>query len=241
MMFVLMISSVAAVEDKLGTFKVNESVNLIQICGTCTTNNITTVLYPNSTVAIVNVEMTENNSYYNYTLNGSIVDVTGTWVVNGEGDLDGIITAWSYTFDVTYGGKQLDSAQAILYGFLFLILILFFIGVGFGISKLPPRNEPDPEGRIMSISYLKYFRSTLWFVEWMLVIAVMYLSSNLAFQFLQETLFADILFMVFNIMLAITPIIVIVWFLWFFVKIKEDKQLKRMLERGLFGSQGGRL
>jgi len=104
----------------------------------------------------------------------------------------------------------------------------------FGISHLPSRNQQDEEGRILSVTYLKYFRPVLWFLEWMLFIAMLYLSSNLAFAYLNEELFANILFTLFKVSLGVTPIIVIVWIIMIYVQMFHDRQFQQMLNRGIF-------
>jgi hypothetical protein len=104
----------------------------------------------------------------------------------------------------------------------------------FAINKLPRENSRDEEGRILSITYLKYLRPALWFVEWMIFIAVLFLFSNLAFAYLNENLFAQIIFVVFRICLGITPLIVIVWMIWIYVKLFHDKQFQKILNKGMF-------
>lgn len=140
----------------------------------------------------------------------------------------------SGTFFITYTGQEFSEAQAILSGFLLIILVGLIISLVFFINQLPFENERDPEGQIISISYLKYLRSPLWFVEWMLVIALLYITSNLAFAFLSEELFAKVLFMIFQVMFALTPIIVIIWGVWFFVKFYHDREFQNLLNRGIF-------
>jgi len=137
-------------------------------------------------------------------------------------------------FEVTPTGEEFSEARAFLYGSLFFVFIFFMVALVFLINSLPASNTKDEEGRILSISYLKYLRPALWFVEWMLFISIMYLSSNIAFAYLGEQLFAKILFTLFRIAFGVTPVIVVVWFVWFFVRIFHDKQLQNMINRGIF-------
>lgn len=135
---------------------------------------------------------------------------------------------------INYNGTEITNAQSILYGSLFFILVLILIAIPFLVSFLPASDVRDEEGKLMQINWLKYFRPILWFTEWMMVIVLMYVSSNLAFAFLGETLFATVLFTIFRIMLGFTPIIVIVWLAWFFVSFFHDKQFQNMINRGIF-------
>ena len=238
LMGMFLISFVSAQESSLGVFKLNEQIELIQICSNdtslCDACNISSVKYPNSSILISNVAMTERTSDFNYTLDSSNISVSGTYLVNGFCTTSSQVSVWSYTFDVNYLGKEISSAQGIIYVSLFAILFFVFISILFIIGKLPRYNQQDEEGRILSISYLKYFRPVLWFTEWMLFIATLYISSNLAFAFLNEQLFAKVLFTLFRITFGITPLIVIVWIIWIFVSMFHDKQMQSMLNRGMF-------
>ena len=130
-----LISFVSPVQQSLGTFKSGECVNLIQICDNCSYNNISRVIYPNSTNALSNVAMTKDDTFYNYTFcNASTL---GTYIVNGYGDLDGVKTSWSYDFDITTTGENIDISDGIIifaqFGFVFL---LFGLGRAFKEWKI---------------------------------------------------------------------------------------------------------
>ncbi len=123
MLMMVLISPVSAVIQDLGTFKQNTNITLIQTCGTCTFNNITSILYPNSSIAISNVEMIRDGTFYSYVLNNSLTITNGDYIVNGFGDLDGVNTTWNYNFLVTPSGED-DS----LLGF-FVIVYLILTGI----------------------------------------------------------------------------------------------------------------
>jgi len=220
-----------------GTYKQGEDINLIQTCADCTYINITSINLPNGTQIIGNVPMTKDGSVFNYVLNGSLTNSLGTYRVNGIGDPIGVNEIWAYEFYITYSGIQFSTAQSVLLGILLIIMIFVFISTFFGIGMLPGSNTRDEEGKILSISYLKYLRSTLWFAEWMLFIGILYISSNVAFAYLGEELIAQTFFTIFKITFGVTPVIVIVWFAWLLVKIVQDRQLMREMERGVFGNR----
>lgn len=113
---ILMISSVLAVEN-LGTFKINDCIELIQTCSNCSYVNVTSVKYPNSVQALGNVAMTKNGTLYTY--NFCSANFSGTYIVSGVGDVDGLDSVFAYTFEVTTTG--MDSI------FIFLIIFLVII------------------------------------------------------------------------------------------------------------------
>ena len=69
--FLLLISSGFSLTE-LGTFKAGDNVTLLQLCDTCTYNNITSVTSPESNIILNNVEMTKIGTQYNYTLPSSL-------------------------------------------------------------------------------------------------------------------------------------------------------------------------
>lgn len=188
-----------------------------------------TILNPNSSILINNQVMSVGDYYANYSLTPV---TTGTYFVFLS-DTTGI-NNYDTSFDVTYAGEQLTTSQGILYGSLYLVLVLFIIAVLLIMNLLPDENTKSNTGEILSISYLKYLRGTLWMVEWVMLIALLYLSSNLAFAYLSETLFATIFLTLFRVCFSLTPIVVILWVVWLIAKIIQDKEIKSMLSRGMF-------
>jgi len=228
----LFISFISSQQSSLGTFKQYENITLVQTCASCTYNNVTNVILPNSTIIIMNKAMTKTGSFYNYSFDKT--DLLGDYIVNGIGNIDGNDTVWVYNFKITYNGKELSSSSSTFYIILFAIFVLLFFLTVYGINKLPGSNAKDEEGRIIQISYLKYLRSTLWFVCWMLIVAIFYISSNLSFAYLEDTLVANFFFTLFKISFGLSAPIVVVWFIWIFVRIFDDKKIKGLWERGMY-------
>ena len=137
-------------------------------------------------------------------------------------------------WDVTKTGYELTEARAIVYVGLLALLIFALFGLFFGMSFLPASNQRDEDGKILSITYAKYFRLPLWLMAYFLFIAIMFLGSNVAFVYLGEELFGKTLFSIFAMGMAIAPAIVIVLMVYFFVKFFHDREFQRYLKRGVF-------
>lgn len=122
----------------IGPFKQGTDVNIIQTCDDCTYNNITSVLYPNGFIALSKVQMDKDGTYYNYTLTGNYTQISGTYIVNGVGDLHGVDTVWAYDFDITPTGTIQSSIlnNPVLIILFLLSLIFLGLGVGFKIASL---------------------------------------------------------------------------------------------------------
>jgi hypothetical protein len=147
---------------------------------------------------------------------------------------------YSHDVTVTSTGFELSTGSSIFYAILIFLMILLLVGTLYGTGKLPGMNEKDEDGRIMSVKWGKYLRAPLYFVAWMLFIAILYISSNLAFAYLGEQLFAKVLFALFRICFGVTPLIVVVWFVWFFVRFFQDKKFQTLLNRGIFPQGKGK-
>jgi|TARA_Y100000310_G_scaffold49045_1_gene45363 hypothetical protein len=216
------------------TYKVNQEFNLTTTCFNFSCNKVsTTIFYPNGTIFKENESMTNNLYYANLLITP---ESNGNYLVYFS---DGTNTTET-SFLITPTGFDFTTEKAIIYVVLFIVMLFVFVMNIWFINQLPQRNEQDEEGRIMSISFLKYLRSPLWFIEWMLFIGILFLSSNVAFAYLETELFAQILLTLFKISFGITPLILIVLVLWIFVQMFHDKQFQDMLNKGVF-PQGRRL
>lgn len=126
-LFALMILPLVNAEvQTLGTFKYGDCIILKQTCSNCTYNNITSILYPNSSLAVVNVAMTKSGTEYNYTFCNTTE--LGNYIVNGFGDLNGVVTVWAYDFNITTTGKGDGNVLPL---FLLLGAIIIFITASF--------------------------------------------------------------------------------------------------------------
>jgi len=115
---ILTFSMVSAL-DNLGTFDRGECVRVTQTCNNADWINISSISYPNSSVAVSNIEMTSAGSgefYYDFCL---------TSVESGRYDVRGISNGCEKDF-ATYFliGSNLFVLLIILYVFAFVFLIL---------------------------------------------------------------------------------------------------------------------
>jgi len=220
---------ISFVSADLGTFTQGKDVILK---GNLNATFVTvSVYFPNSSIAVNNQTMDQKKgNIWEYTFTNT--STQGIYIYdycdeNADNCKENI-------FELTTTGRSLTTDKSIIYVVFFFLFIFLFIITILGINKLPSSNEKDEWGRIMSISYLKYFRSVLWLFLWMLLIGIMFMASNLGFAYLGETLFANMFFNIYRIMFAISPIMIIVWGVWFFVKFFHDKQFQSMINRGIF-------
>lgn len=133
MLGILLVSSfISAQEVNFGTGKIDECIDLIQLCADCTYNNVTSIIYPNKTVINLDEPMSQTGTQFNYTFCNT--SGLGEYLVNGVGDLEGIDTVWVYPFTITPTGNEQTTSQGIgsaMFLFLMLALTTIFGYLGF--------------------------------------------------------------------------------------------------------------
>ena len=142
-------------------------------------------------------------------------------------------------FEVTGSGIELTTSRAMIYSMIILLFIFLFIVIMLGINKLPSGNDRDDNGQLMSINNLKYFRSVLLMFEYLIVVSLFFLASNLASEYLGGKLFFKLLFTIFQILAYMILPIVIIWLVWIFAQIIDDKRMRRLIEHGIYEGKGG--
>ena len=161
---IFLLSFTSAQIQSLGTFRLGDDINLIQTCDNCTFNNITSVLYPNSTQTIGEFQMTKTGTVYNFTLTSGNATAIGTYIVNGFGDLDGIDTVWNYIFDITQTGLTLETSDSILLVVILIATFVLFLGFLYPAITLPYSNKTNQDGSITRIAKAKYLKLlSIWF------------------------------------------------------------------------------
>ena len=195
--------------------------------------NLTQINAPESLI-IINQEGTQSFQTFNFSVDAGNYSEFGTYCHNIECTDGTKVVSGSKCYEINYFGKELTQQQSTIYLGLLGILILTLFATFFGMGHLPASNTQDEDGKILSISYLKYFRLVLWLFAYFMFVAIIYLSSNIAFAFLSEQLFAKLLFALFSILMGFAPIIVIVLMISFFVKMFHDKELQQYFNRGIF-------
>jgi len=183
-------------------------------------------------------EVYQPNGYWYTNISGDLIDEIGYYYY-GVDCSNGYGGALSGVFEVTYTGRGITEAQSILYSVLLAIMVLSFFLIFIGMSYLPQSNHTDEQGRLLQISYLKYFRVPLWIFAYFLFAGILFISSNIAFAYLNEVMFGKTLFMLFTLLMVVSPIVIILLVISFFIQFFHDKEFQRLLNRGIM--PGGEL
>lgn len=141
-------------------------------------------------------------------------------------------------YSINNVGSALLTQQSIIYATFFFLLIFFFCVNLIVITKMPLSNVKDPTGQIINVVTIKYITMVFVFIEWLFIVAILFISSNLAQAYLVEQLFANFLFMLWRISIPMTGIFIVLWLIWIIANVVSDKEIKNMVTRGLPGTGG---
>ncbi len=231
-MSMFLVSLVSAEIQTLGIFKLGDDINLIQTCSSCTFNNITSVLSPNSTQIIGNFEMTKTGSVYNFTLSSGNTTQLGEYIVNGIGDLEGVNTVWNYNLFVTPNGQDFTTGKAISYiGFIIILLFTFLLTL-YGAYKIRWKHLRSDTDKIITINNFRYVKVFLFAIAYS---ELMFLFG-LSYKFFREANiegfpeFFNFIYQLFlNLMYPlIVFLIIVVFVIWI-----NNKKLSKNLNLGL--------
>jgi hypothetical protein len=113
-----------AEQSTLGMFKKNTCIDLVQTCDNCTYVNFS-VVSPTSQVLLSSANGSQIGTIYNKTFCNTTL--SGLYKVMTTGDIDGVITTMSYSFEINPSGiSRVDNPIGIIVP-IFSLLINFFI------------------------------------------------------------------------------------------------------------------
>lgn len=206
---------IIATETQMGVYKKGDCIELIQLCGDCSYNNITSIQYPNETKIILDVSMTKRGTEYNYTY--CFPELNGRFNINGVGDLDGEDTVWAYTLTLTPNGEEPTTPKLLFhYGEIF-ILFVFLIASILGMISVK-----DPKGTF-----------ALYWISHLLFVAILFLLWDGSLNLLTSTpfliAFFRILFWISIISILPMMILSIAWMVYVLATCKD---VQNLIDRG---------
>jgi len=191
LMIVICLISFTSALDNQGVGKEGENFTFIQICDDATYITLSSIQYPNRTVEIINENMSS--------MGGGIFQYNFTDMVNGRHDPTGISDGCEKTFATYFiinpTGTILTNGEAILFGFIILLIGIFLFFSIMGVSKAS-------EGSWL-IAYI-----CLTYILLYILMGICYLLSR---DFLwSSTIFKNILYIVWFIMgIGFLPFVIV--------------------------------
>lgn len=237
-MFLLVMPLVSAIESKTQLspepFKINEEIHLIQICSnetaSCDACNITSVKYPNSSTIVSNVEMTKDETEFNYTL--APQSVLGVYGVNGFCITASQKKVWAYNFELTFNGKSFEIQEALIQlGLVAFITFLFILSL-FGAFAIEFKNQRNNEGNIFKINWKKYSKITLAFMSYFIFVWDLNLLIELANNYVASSVFFTFLKFLYIFLIGMMLPIFILTLVITIALLLRDIEIKKLLGGG---------
>lgn len=223
---VLLLSFTIATES-LGVFKQDETVRLLQTCSVCNYVTLDSVKLPNSTLLLINQNMTQSGSSFYYDF--SATDLLGEYIYN---TYFGNYTA-PVTFEITYTGDKITSQQTNIYFVALAILILGALGLWFMYTRINGEHSRNERGAITLINFKGFLKPVILCGIWIIVLSCIFIISNLGIAFLPNAMIGNLFFKIYQVLFWITVIAIPVTFVFTLVKIVKSMELQRMINRGL--------
>lgn len=216
----------------LGCFKQNSIVNLPQSCTNCTYSNISSVTYPNSSIAVSNISMTQvSNKYFIYPF--ILSSNLGLHVGDGsldQNDAQGPIKRFTYSFLITKDGNCPDTSSGINYLILTsAVFILFGLGLYFSIT-IPYHNLRDPEGKRVQIVKIKYIKLFVIMITYSLFSWLINILLSMSNNFLGFANFSGFLNGIFRIIISASYPFITIIFVLIIYNFFKDINLKKQME-----------
>lgn len=228
----LLFSMMFVSADSLGIFKIGENVTLYQGCDSSSYANISSIYYPNSSLALGRTVMIGSNNYYTY--NFTNTQTKGIYTVNGYCDENGQYTGWSYNFEINATGSDFSQGKSIAYLIIFIICLFLFIGLLWAGFIIPYKNESDQmTGYIIQVSNMKYLKIICFGLAYICLIATIYFLEMISYAYLDMEFITNLLHILFIGLVALTlPIFILLSYILIANWIRDSK-IKEQLERGL--------
>jgi len=218
-MFLLVISIVQAEliyqQNKEADLKINCYDTNNAICGASICN--ISVLYPNSTLLLDNVEMTKQSIFYNYTLKTDQTGIVGDYKANVycyDGNYSGFN---NFDFSITADGTKPTIVQSIIYFGLLIIITVFLILALYWATIV---RHPALQTGLYLLGYL-------------LLIYISFIGERIATSYLNSSLLSGFMNIWFKIMMIGLPFVVIYLLIITIVNVVTNKHLLELGKRGL--------
>jgi len=212
------------------TFQQNTTISLWQTCSSCPGINITSIVYPDGTQDIGNLEMEKSGTYYNYSFSNT--SQLGRYFYNVFGVKDGNDRVETLCFDITPDGKVFTQGKATSYiGFIIILFVIFGLSL-FGSIVIPWKHVRTEEGYIVGINEMRYVKLMLWALNYILLMFLF----GLSYKFFREAgIDGSIQFFrwAYQIMLSFLYPILIATIIFMVMAFLSSKRLRQQLEKGI--------
>lgn len=232
--------SLASAFDNIGTYRLNQDLNLNLGCSFnntyCPDTFVCNISIFNENGLIINNQIMSNTLYpqYNYTIIANNLTKTGLYY--GRQVCCGIIGCNDYSleFMVNAQGKEYGQIQGTIYAILLAILIGVFAFSLYTSIKIESDDIRGSEGELIRINWKKYLKFFMFAITYVSFMGITYFAWNISYGILEFPEMAGF----FNFLFTLSYIVIfpIGSFVCIYLVISfiTDKKNQKMLERGLY-------
>lgn len=163
LLMAVVLFSIATVNAQLDTigdqYSINQNVTLIQNCE-CSYVLFTKVYNPSNVVIVDNALALGNGTAFNHTIDGTLINEFGEYIVTGEGNLSTGLQTFSYTFEVTKG-EGIFSLDLLSPVGILTLLVGAVLLVGLILSK----QFLIMGGIVSIVGFILFINGVIWFVS----------------------------------------------------------------------------
>ena len=220
------------VQNQVGDVKFPCYFNGTFCSGSATCN--VTITYSEGDLIVNNTLATNQLTYHNVTLNETQTSLVGDYIAFASCTDQGFSDDSTFPFKVSPFGKELSTAQGLIYlGVLLITLTLLGISMYWAVV-IPWANTRNLEGEVVHINNLRYLKILLWFMSYIFLIWITFLMKSLTENFL----FIDVAAKIFNasfwlLIVFLFPIftLTIVFAIIIFLR---NLKLNKLISEGIF-------
>jgi hypothetical protein len=230
-MFLFSLTFVSA--ESIGEFRLGDNVQIFQTCNNCTQCDFTRVIDSDKQIILSNIDTTKDGTFFYYNITSPNFTKVGDYsycyncgnlVENSTGCID---------FKISYTGDSLNGVSMNAYFMAIFILIFLFGIILLSVRQLPNTDSTDEEGTILQVSNLKHLRPVLYGCAWACILGLLFTVSNITLAYLPTYMFGNLFFNIYTICFWMTIVAMPLWFIWIFVKVFKDVEMKKLIERGV--------
>lgn len=228
----VMLIGLASASDYLPQ-KQNTDFDLVITSNNATTCNWTYIQYPNGSKVSNDFVMTQSGRDFSQLITLGNFTALGSTCM-GVTCFDGATyESGSVCREVTFGGDIMSGAGSSFYIISIAVLFILFLLCIWATRGLPSGDAMDEEGTILQVSYIKHLRPVLYGVAWGILLAIIFVTSNMTLAYAGNPMLGNFFFVAYQVMFWLTIVAVPLWMIWIFTGIFRDVEFKRMIERGV--------
>ena len=211
----------------LGTFGVDECVHIKTVLNTSAVN-ISSISFPNSSVATTNQGMTKTDKTFNYTF--CETNTIGTYnydYYDNEGNV------YVNDFIITKTGNTLNISESIIYVLLTLAVLGLFLLSLFATITIPYSNEINERGAVIKVTKTKYVKLGLMLLSYVLFVWLLNVLIGVSDNYLSLTMYYGFVSFLFTVLnnLAL-PFSIFILILMFFEIIRDANIMEAISKFG---------